>query len=266
MHYNISNNDTFGDLCDRLSVLRHFTHRSDAAENLPDSLCSIALPHGNVHTRILWQGQYEDYGCHVQLDQQQDQTECVTEKVDTNTSTAAVIRFEKHQSSHRSFVANMIAGKALDERRMYVDITAGSACSIRYHIQGTAGTLDGLNINLPNSPHIVLRGTCWTSASLSLPVGWSVYSAAGTGALVCDPHIMQSFGMTSTSINEQSEAESWCVLQPFQSIRRVDKLLHQNSYVAIIKALLLNDRSVFVSSQVDNVCSSFFPLIYCLRA
>lgn len=176
---------------------------------------------------VLMLGQYAGYHTHVAQD-------FSSSSATTITPTAAAVRFMYRESSGDIVPLRVIAGKALDNRRMFVRVKHDEDCTITYNIQGnnkdSSSTL----------PKIVLSKECWSlfkgntssreelcsdmSDRISIPFGWQY---VGSHNCLCYDE---------------------CILQPVAPIPA--PLPYANAYVEVVRGVLVNNTNLFTSTKV----------------
>lgn len=135
-------------------------------------------------------------------------------------------------------------------------------CGLLYHVQGGNAKLFGRD-----GVAIVMSGRCWhdehhdgnsSSSSIVVPSGWRV----NDDSIICDSRIRSRLLMSSSSStahHDDADAAATastttsttvtpvhndvCVLRPETSVSG-------NAYVAVVEALLRDDRSMFTTTEV----------------
>ena len=230
----------YGELSHRLNVLNRLRFQ-------PPSVTSETSE--SAHARSLWVGQYEGYQRDVITDKGLAVTHPDSRLNITNTPTAAVVPlWYLPESGGTSIPVIFKAGKALHRREMMLGVESAGAgssadvCRLTHHIQG--GGFTGIR----------LEGHCWAQGEaagaqypISLPEHWEWKHGD------CDPRIRARI-RPQTSLDRAPAADTsaapHCTLTPDASRLRS----HGNAYIRVFGALLRNDRSMFIPTDVS-VCS-----------
>ena len=173
-------------------------------------------------------------------------------------------------------------GKALETREMVVHLKAQhdpinadnvDICSVVFGVQGNPQRhllSNPSTTALLSGPYIILKGSCWSLSdsnisTIILPEEWVVDEA------YCSPNILQKFNLASPLNRDDSAddepVDGVCLIRPqILSAKEknepvsgadMDNKGHEhsaaylnNAYIEIMKALMINDRSYFTTTEV----------------
>lgn len=130
-------------------------------------------------------------------------------------------------------------------------------CGLLYHVQGGNAKLFGRD-----GVAIVMSGRCWhdehhdgnISSSIVVPSGWRV----NDDNIICDSRIRSRLLMSSSSStahhhDADAAATASTAVTPVHNdvcVLRPEASVSGNAYVAVVEALLRDDRSMFTTTEV----------------